>query len=88
MQCASWGGLSSYVTPSRVKREMWHRSVLDSRYVSGEALRKYAKTRKEYPLACSICAASVKHDKTSDVGFLLHILEDVKTFVVENEKEI
>lgn len=64
------------VEPAKARRPMWHRSVLDTRYVSKAALGKYRKTGALYPLACSICAASVKHDAAPDKELLLQVLRD------------
>jgi len=68
----------------RQKKKLTHRAVLDSSYVSGPALRKFAKGGDEYALACSIAAVSVKHGKVPDLKHMAQIIDDVKQYVKSN----
>jgi hypothetical protein len=74
---------NEHVEPLKRKRKLRHRNIFTSDFINGDAIRRYGKTSDEYKLACSVCAATVKHGIPPDEGFIIGIIGEVKAYFSE-----
>jgi hypothetical protein len=64
----------------RQRKNLVHRHVLDSAFISGPALRKYGKKRDEYSLGCAIAAVFIKHGIPLNADFIGKLVADVEAY--------